>query len=381
MNNRLSNALDAIRWVAAGLVVLTHLNNRMFIRIVEIPSGDRSVFLYAWAFVCGFAHHAVVTFFVLSGFLVGGKLLKDRARIDGPYLARYLTARVVRIYLVLVPAILVTVLFDSLGARLDPAFTIYTEDVRRSLTEAEPLVGTLLNFQTIFTPILGSNGALWSLANEFWYYVAAPLVIALATRLPASAAVPATLAGAGILVGFTVASPDFGAGFVLWSIGALAAAVPQTLKPRVRLGIAGFLGALLLFRLVMRSHHMDQFDLRVGSDLVVALALGYLLYSLRLQPEARPRVRSRFHESLSAFSYSLYAVHTPVLMLVCAALERFSGFGWHERPTSSTAVLAGASALVVVVGFAFLFSRLTEQNNARVRDYFTTRIAWGRRTA
>ena len=35
----------------------------------------------------------------------------------------------------------------------------------------------VLFMQTVMAPVFGSNGPLWSLANEFWYYVTFPFLL------------------------------------------------------------------------------------------------------------------------------------------------------------------------------------------------------------
>jgi peptidoglycan/LPS O-acetylase OafA/YrhL len=49
------------------------------------------------------------------------------------------------------------------------------------------MIGNYAFLQGIYVPTFGSNGPLWSLANEFWYYIAFPfLVCALWPRLSAA---------------------------------------------------------------------------------------------------------------------------------------------------------------------------------------------------
>lgn len=242
MNPALSNFLDGSRWIAALAVLLTHINNRAFLKIGALEAGERPALLYLWSFVCGFAHHAVVTFFVLSGFLVRGKLLRDLRHIDGPYLRRYATASVVRIYLVLIPVIGLTALLDHQGGQLPGAASMYWPGVMESLTSPVALVGTVLNLQTIFTPLYGSNAPMWSLACEFWYYVCAPLLLAPWTRISPRLAWPMGALGVVLVVAFSVALPDCGAGLVLWFIGAAAAVATWKAPTRAGLLVLVFLG-------------------------------------------------------------------------------------------------------------------------------------------
>ena len=69
--------LDCFRWTAALLVLFDHTANRLLVRITDVPPGSRSAMFYAYAFLSGFAHQAVMVFFVLSGLLVGGGLWRE----------------------------------------------------------------------------------------------------------------------------------------------------------------------------------------------------------------------------------------------------------------------------------------------------------------
>ena len=69
-----SDLLDLARWLAAFLVVVEHLRSFMFI---DYGTGGRmNLFGKAFYFMTGFGHSAVMIFFVMSGFLVGGKVLQ-----------------------------------------------------------------------------------------------------------------------------------------------------------------------------------------------------------------------------------------------------------------------------------------------------------------
>lgn len=122
----------------------------------------------------------------------------------------------------------------------------------------------------------------------------------------------------------------------------------------------------------MRAQHMDQFLLRTLSDLVVAGALGLVLLAYRQQPASSQRRRA-LHESLAGFSYSLYAIHLPVVMLVCVSLEAGLGFGWQERPTSLAAVALGCACFVAAVAAGYGLSRVTEAHTDRARRFVLDR--------
>ena len=120
-----------------------------------------------------YGHSAVMIFFVLSGYLVGGSVL--RATAAGRWSWRdYLLARGVRLYVVLVPALVLTALWDKVGLEVvagspgnsDTAQAIVDQATVAAHSGPVPFPGNLAFLQTIAVPSYGSNVALWSLANE-----------------------------------------------------------------------------------------------------------------------------------------------------------------------------------------------------------------------
>ncbi len=78
------------------------------LRRIYIPFAERKgVFLNLVYFITNLGHEAVVVFFVLSGFLIGGNLT-DSMRRGSFDLVRYLIARFTRVYIVYLPALIVT---------------------------------------------------------------------------------------------------------------------------------------------------------------------------------------------------------------------------------------------------------------------------------
>ena len=65
--------LDCLRGVAALLVCLEHLRAFLFVPFAQLKS--LGVFTKGFYLVTGLGHQAVMIFFVLSGFLVGGSVI------------------------------------------------------------------------------------------------------------------------------------------------------------------------------------------------------------------------------------------------------------------------------------------------------------------
>src|SRR3954454_16267048 len=118
-----SSFLVVARWLAAFAVLIAHAGN-LFISQSDIMTAPHGPGAYVWWFLTGFPHQAVIVFFVISGFLVGGNVIA-KARRPEPFLAKYLVDRVTRIYLVLIPVILLGWCLDTAGRHFLSGFGVY----------------------------------------------------------------------------------------------------------------------------------------------------------------------------------------------------------------------------------------------------------------
>lgn len=181
VTHRLAN-LDLLRGLAALLVCAGHLRAFLMVDFGQIksPNSLDRVFYFA----TGLGHQAVVVFFVLSGYLVGGSVLT--AYQSGRWSwTNYTLRRMSRLWVVLLPALVLTLTLDSLGRCLGHSgyqgtfHSLYnsgpTPTVPADL-RATTFLGNAFFLQTIKVNCLGTNGPLWSLANEFWYYALFPLL-------------------------------------------------------------------------------------------------------------------------------------------------------------------------------------------------------------
>jgi len=103
--------LDALRGIAAVGVCLSHLRDFFFQDYPQVP--HHSVLLALTYVATGLGHQWVIVFFVLSGYLVGGSVLRSMS-LDRWSWRDYLLRRGTRLYAVLVPAL-------ALGGLLDLA--------------------------------------------------------------------------------------------------------------------------------------------------------------------------------------------------------------------------------------------------------------------
>ena len=180
--------LNAIRGAAALVVLLGHTRSLFFSSLSG--TGDLSNAAHdlgrgatSRLGLVTMGNEAVIVFFVLSGYLVGGSAIRDLKNGTWSW-KRYLIQRLTRLWIVLLPALLFGVAVDHSGLRMfagthsvytgPPGLCVVPCNVADRVTPAV-VAGNAVFLQTIIVDTAGSNNALWSLANEFWYYLAFPL--------------------------------------------------------------------------------------------------------------------------------------------------------------------------------------------------------------
>jgi peptidoglycan/LPS O-acetylase OafA/YrhL len=252
-----SDSLDLIRALAACAVMVGHLRALFFVDFRQL--SHKSWPLEALYFFTGFGHQAVIVFFVLSGFLISSTVI--RSHVLGKWSWRdYAVNRATRLYVVLIPGLLFGFFWDRLGSWLFAAKGIYAQPLS-DLGPAVPLqnltagnfLGNFLFLQTILFNTFGSNAPLWSLANEFWYYVLFPVGLAaclawarrrfhLALPFTCLAIFIGAFIGRGILIGF-----------LIWLAGCGLVFLYSRVEIRSRLAALGLLCNWIHFSATLRS--------------------------------------------------------------------------------------------------------------------------------
>jgi peptidoglycan/LPS O-acetylase OafA/YrhL len=350
--------LDLARGISALLVALSHLRAFVF---VEFHAVDHPGLVWSgFYFVTGFGHQAVMAFFVLSGFLVGGTVV-SRAETGRWSWSDYAIARMTRLWIVLLPAILLTAFWDNLGIAITGSS--FYDGGMAALYNSGPspdpsrynistLFGNLAFLQSILVPTFGSNGPLWSLANEFWYYFLFPLLFcSIATK----AHVSVRLGYAAIALIICCALPTglliYG---LIWLLGAAVFVLHNTvILTRSYRNIFLALSAPLLAAALILSRTSN---LGVG-DFAIGVTFAAMLFPLSQMLRADSKV-AKLSRVGAEFSYTLYLVHFPLAaFLACYVLD-------NRRLTpdfASATIFVGLPAIVLLYAYGvyFLFERNT----------------------
>jgi len=362
MTPSLSVWLDLWRVVAALAVVLGHA--------VALDLGPPG-FSRAWH---RSADDAVVAFFVISGFVIA--YTTERRHHD---VRHYVLARASRIYSVAVPVLLAVLLVDAIGMRLDP--TYYAVDWQY------PRWWLHLPFHWLFLgeTWLGSaqpfsNQPYWSLAYEVWYYVLfGVLSLARGAWRWALGALVLAFVGPGILL----LAP-------LWWLGV----VLYRCLPRWRVsrgaGHVLMLAAVTGYAWLVLSGQRAPLDAlsrslyaAVGrwvpggfdpgpmvflwASCLVAVLFAAFLVGANSAAWTFPGRAVAWIRALAGYTFTLYLLHYPLLLLAKAAGVRTPGW-------------AGFALLLALVLLGtWLLAQVGERRQALYRavlDGLLTRIGW-----
>lgn len=337
--------IDWVRFLAAFEVFLFHLRPFLFEPYERFAPAHKNVAVILWFAVTHFGSEAVLIFFALSGYLVGGGLI-ERVRAGSFQPRDYAIDRATRLLVPFLPAM---------------AMAVGLQWLKHEPVDSAVVLGNILSLQGVVVPVQPYLGVDWSLAYEFWFYVLGGAIAA--CLIEARWRVGAIAVAIGAFLVFAVLEPYY---LFCWLLGALVSQVQ--LK---RLSPGGFLAGLVL----------TAVGLFLGNDLFVQ-ARGYIMPGIApsvslaritvtvgvlivlrnlvmLTPHgSHARRTDALGTRLAAFSYSLYLIHGPVLAL-CVYL------GMPTRRALTAQSLAAYLACVILVplaayGFYWLFERHTD---------------------
>jgi peptidoglycan/LPS O-acetylase OafA/YrhL len=295
--------LDWLRFTAALMVVAIHARGGNWVEWGRLAEASQTKLVAIFFAITRAGNECVLVFFVLSGFLVGGKVIERLA--EGTFdLRSYMIDRFSRIWSPLVPALCWS------------AVVAYWVGKPVSWLG---FGGNLLGLQVSLCRCFAENIPLWSLAYEIWFYflaacVAVWVVAGNRGRIGASFA---------LAVSFAVFT-KLGAVFLFaWILG--AATYWLCNRPRLPLlagaGVALMAAGYLFSQLRTATVSVDTTTwARYAPSSDVAMLILSLGMALLLPFLAQLKPRTKFGESfndfggkLAAFSYTLYLTHIPVL--------------------------------------------------------------------
>jgi len=289
-------ALDLVRGLAAVTVMLVHVRLRSFVELGALPPSQQSWPVAIFFAATRLGQEAVLLFFVLSGVLVGGQIIR-RARSGTFSLRDYGIDRCSRILLPLIPACLLTALIGRfvLGHGID----------------LPVLAANMVGLNGVLAPTLDANLPLWSLSYEIWFYIAGG-ACAVLTRRPLGAIV----ALAACCVVFSILTASL---LLCWAFGAVMVLALEA--PRK--------GLLFMVGMAVVAAGVVFLQLSAGSKFLAIASVSYVSpdvartllcigVSLQLPYLCSAGVDHALRwfaapaRALAAVSYTLYLIHYPV---------------------------------------------------------------------
>jgi len=363
--------LDAIRGFAALLVFLNHWRALFFADYTQISHPDLAAKVFYT--VTGLGRSAVIVFFILSGFFISSSVF--RASQQGRWSwTWYAEQRLTRLYVVLIPALVLGAGWDLLGTHLFSQTPVYRDTADYQLMLKLPVaqmdtvqawVGSLFFLQGIRTPVFGSNGPLWSLSYEFWYYLLFPfglLALSQKSAMTAKNAYAARIAYAAAALGVVLFIGKYIAMyFQVWLLGTLVCLCPPSRAASSP--AAGIVSGLLCVAFLL-APRFGLMPYGVWDDFPVAIAFAaFLLFLLNARYPAPGVFYTKAARALSNVSYSLYLLHFPMLVFLNALIIR-QGRRWQP-----TFFHFGQGLLVAAIVFLYTYGiwYLTEARTGQVR--------------
>jgi peptidoglycan/LPS O-acetylase OafA/YrhL len=343
-----SRYLDVLRFLAALVVFVAHSTASE-----RIPG-----------------YQAVMVFFVLSGYLIGSTVLRAIRENRWSWVT-YLINRVTRLWIVLLPALLLTLFWSSLQQTMFGEFEVAGTD------DWKTLLGNAFFLQKITVIVFGHNYPLWSLSYEFWYYILFPclLLAIFSRRWTARIFYGLSFVGLALFLGNQIMSY-----FLIWLLGALISFVkPVYLRgyvKRIAFGstitatIAAAFVSLNLYPVFDPPVRNIFYDIPVG--LTSALLVYLILCHLNDFLFAKNRILD-FFKYAAGFSFTLYLVHMPVINFLVASRTVDSSI--LNTPNALLKLFLKAAIFFGIFAYAWLISRITEENTDRVRKWLTTRTS------
>jgi peptidoglycan/LPS O-acetylase OafA/YrhL len=350
MEAKLHNGrLDAARGIAAIVVFSEHTKDVLLDRLVNWRPAT-----FAMEFL---AVHAVLIFFLLSGYLITKSITGNIDR-NGAFSARdYLLSRVTRIYPPLIGTIAICcIVWAIINFFSLPGSVSYglPGDIYRARESYSFQPFEILQALAMRQSMLTVDGPLWTLFIEFQIYL---MAMAVAVFWQRNRFVKVCSIAIGILA-FTFIY-DVGHIFliIVWGLGAAAALFPIWRRVALPLAVVVAIGVAVaaitapqLFRPAGASFGCEAIQL--------ALCCLYCVALFGFEPT---RPYPRILTATGGFSYSLYVVHFPLLLLCLSLTQNWVGHSL-QRAAISMAISVPTVLLITIY-----FARIAENQRAFIR--------------
>ena len=373
MHSERSLFLHFLRIFSAVIVVISHAKDFFIKPLAETYSN----FELIARLLMSLGGAAVLVFFFLSGFLVGGIEI-ERHTLGSEKHKKYFLDRVTRLWQVLLPALLLTYILNSFSCGNGRRSLYCSASIElASHADGAPvgdqsfnsLIGSIFFLQPFKGSVFGGNGPLWSLSYEFWYYITFySILILLYSFIRKKFTYGLVFYILLSVIGASFLSLDWLLLGIVWFFGALSKYAITTIDRNysvknliimqrhkiLKLTIFFVLPAMICVRLIPRAF--------IYCPILVFLLFCAIAFSSDQIKVGSQVERKNLIVVGSELSFSLYLIHFPILALFSTHLTA------DDRWTFSAVSVTLVAALTVFCIFvAFLFAFFTERRLISLR--------------
>lgn len=363
LSEPLSFWLDFVRGSAAVLVLLDHSRAQLFGSYDRSFAGSDHVLTKVFFVLFGMGTQAVMCFFVMSGLLIAPKFLSGK-KLDGFLLRDYAIARLSRIWIVAIPALILSAAVAHLSMAIFGASTsAFGAQCAPGLGD---IAANLLFLNKAYFPTICSNGPYWSIHNEMFYYIMWPaLVFAVAAesrklRFACTALLAAMVSS--LLVFDKLDLHNTLLLFPVWIAGGLCLALPE---PRGPLWLWGSLAALAT--VVPNVLGLDAAWLIEAYVIAICFALFFRKASSSTFTPPAPIVS--LFRWLANISFSLYLTHVILVNLTRTFLQFGLKMDAPFRSFSPLSLGVYLGLFFAAICLAQVFYLLFERHSHRIRRF------------
>ena len=357
MTEKESYFLNSLRSWALIIVLLAHA-----IQVFVSPYWDSSVALKDWPVIHYIVRrgsaYAVMAFFSISGLLIYYSLTENIKRHGYFRIKYYFTSRMLRIYPPLLLCLAIMLLFHYIltisGVEGKDDFTngdeLYVARDHLAIIWRDYL-GAVLLINTVVpgfnSPLL--NGPLWSIAHEFWFYVAAIPFMWLIIKNWVLAV--GYFALTYYLYACLYIDEWWFYGWSVWISAFLMTHISRTVPKNVFYAVtfvcAG--SALWFWSYFLYNSHDSYYDYRsyYPGGIVISVILPFILQRLKGQKEKN--LYTIIMSKIADCSYSAYLIHFPIYLMVFVYTNLHVS-EWYQR------LIVIVGALLTSLAFAYLLA-------------------------
>jgi peptidoglycan/LPS O-acetylase OafA/YrhL len=346
--------LASIRGGAALVVLLAHTITILLLRFIGLGTWTHLISSYS-------SYYAVITFFVLSGFLITRSIDLNIKRNNTLILKEYFIARFARIYPPFFVAVILTTFIFSIMSLLNLPGINTPLKLPEDLFSAREFLNLnpkeLIPVSVMAYGLLDINGALWSLYIEVKIYLLFGLGYYFFYK-PRQAFYLILMFLIVAIVAIKY-NPQFIHFSSIWLVGSFCYFIFNPEKPKnkrkFQIYIIGFLIAVMtIYDFIDRAYINENkaiVDLHATwLEIIVTFLIAVAIFKIK--------IKFPFGEKLADCSYTIYIIHFPILLFFQAILI------WLNSHSIYISLFTSLIALVFILMISQILGRIELKKEA-----------------